>query len=153
MAQRFSKEQRWEFRYAVKQVDGTEKIKVCYPRTEEKKEENKQKCKELGFRIVSIKKLYPFNTYANQHNFELIKNICFCEMDDMRIGEVKYDEAEYDRLEEMKDKAERFFCLELPVAWLPWEDWKEAKELSELAILHRQNCCIENGRPDLVAYC
>ncbi len=147
------KEQKWEFKYAVPTEDGNETIKVCYPKSEEKRAENIQKCKDRNYRIVSIKKLYPFNTYKNQHNFKLIRNVCFNTMDDMDIGEIPYDEKEYDRLDEMKTKADEFFGLPLPVAWLPWEEWKEAKELSELAILHRQDACIRNGRPDLVAYC
>lgn len=144
------KEQRWEIRYVSKK-DG--KTKSCFPRSEEKKKEQLEVCKEHGIEVLSCKKLYPFNTYANQHNFELIYNICFCDMDDMLIGEKEYDEAEYERLEKMKDNAERFRALELPVAWLPWEDWQEARNLANMAILHRQDCCIANGRYDLVAYC
>ena len=71
----------------------------------------------------------------------------------MDSGEVEYDEAEYDRLEVLKEKSERFFCSMEPIAWLTWEDWKDAKELSEMAILHRQEACIEAGRYDLVQYC
>ena len=145
----YKKEQRWALRYVTKH--GTEK--VCYPRSEEKKNENLEICKRNGLKVISCKKLYPFNTYKNQHNFELINNICFNRMHDMDMGEIEYDAEEYDRLEVMKEKAEKFFCLPLPVAWITWEDWKEAKELSEMAIIHRQNCCIENGRPDLVMYC
>ena len=151
--EKFRKENRFEFRYEVPTKSGDWEQKVCYPKSVEKKEENIRKCKELGYKIISCKKLYPFNTYANQHNFELIRNICFNEMDDMTIGEKKFDQAEYDRLEKLKDKADRFFCLDLPTAWLPYEDWKDAKELATMAILHRQDACIANGRPDLVAYC
>ena len=149
----YTKEQRWEFRYAVPTAGGHESIKVCYPRSEEKKNENARLCKEHGYRVVSVKKLYPFNTEKNQHNFDLINNICSNRMYDMMSGEAKYDDAEYGRLEEMKQKAERLFCLPLPIAWIPWEDLKDARELSTMAILHRQDCCIEAGRPDLVAYC
>ena len=153
MYPKYKKEQKWEFKYAKPTTDGGEVVKTCYPKSEEKRDENKETCKALGYRIISIKKLYPFNTYANQHNFELIRNICFNDMDDMRIDEKEYDEAEYDRLEHLKDRADYYFCLPLPVAWLPWEEWSEAKELATMAILHRQDCCIENGRPDLVTYC
>ena len=72
---------------------------------------------------------------------------------DMDLGEVEYDSAEYEQLEDLKEKANKYFCLPFPVAWIPYEEWKEAKELSEMAIIHRQNACIENGRYDLVTYC
>ena len=147
------KEQRWEMRYVVVSALGQEIEKVCHPRSEEQKQKNIDTCKRVGYKIVSVEKMYPFNTYKNQHNFELIANICFNRMHDMEIGDVAYDNDEYIRLEDMKRKAEKFFCAELPIAWFTWDDWKEAKELSEMAILHRQDACIEAGRPDLVPYC
>lgn len=147
------KEQKWEFRYAVPTAGGSESEKVCFPKSKEACDANKAACKKYGYRFLSCKKLYPFSTEKNQHNFQLINDICFNAMYDMNGGAVEWNGAEYDRLEALKEKAERFFCLPLPVAWLPWEDWKEAKELSEMAILHRQNACIAAGRPDLVTYC
>lgn len=145
----YKKEPRYELRYVT--LDG--KAKVCYPRSEEKKNANLALCREKGIRVVSCKKLYPFSMEKNQHNFELIRNICFCAMHDMDSGEKRYDAAEYARLAELAEKAERFFCLPLPIAWIPWETYREAKELAQMAILHRQNACIEAGRPDLVTYC
>jgi hypothetical protein len=145
----FKKETRYELRYIA--ADGKEK--KCFPRSEEKKNENLAICKERGYRVVSCKKLYPFSMEKNQHNFELIRNICFNTMSDMDSGEIPYDAAEYARLSDLKDKAERCFGLPLPIAWLPWETYKEAKELAFMAILHRQEACIANGRPDLVTYC
>lgn len=147
------KEQRWEFRYVVVSAMGQEIEKVCYPKSEEQKNKNLETCKRVGYKVLSVKKMYPFNTMKNQHNFMLIANICSNRMHDMDFGDVEYDAAEYDRLDAMKEKAERLFCAELPVAWLTWDDWKDAKELSEMAILHRQDACIEAGRPDLVKYC
>lgn len=144
------KEQRWALTYVSKK-DG--QVKTCYPRSEEKKKEQIELCKKNGIEILSCKKLYPFNTYANQHNFELINNICFNTMYDMDSGEIEYNAEEYNRLEKARKRAEEFFCLPLPVAWISWEDWKDAKELSDMAIIHRQECCIANGRYDLVAYC
>lgn len=150
MTEFYSKEQRWALRYISKK-DGTEK--VCYPRSEEKKHEQLDICKQNGITVLSCKKLYPFSTEKNQHNFDLIHSICMNAMSDMEAGETEWNEAEYNRLETMKEKAEKFFCLPLPVAWLPWEELREAKELANLAILHRQEACIRNGRPDLVTYC
>lgn len=142
-------EERYAFRYLSK--DGREK--VCYPRSKEKRDENYAYCKAHGVTVVSCQKLYPFSTEKNQHNFGLIHDICFNTMYDMESGEVPMDKAEYERLSDLKDRAERFFCLPLPIAWLPWEEYRDAKEIAQMAILHRQNACIENGRPDLVAYC
>lgn len=145
----YAKETRYELRYVSK--SGQEK--VCYPRSEEKKNSNLALCKENGIRVISCKKLYPFSMEKNQHNFELIRNICLNAMFDMDSGEVPYDKAEYDRLSALSEQAERLWCLPLPIAWIPYETLREAKELAHMAILHRQNACIEAGRPDLVAYC
>ena len=68
----YKKEDKWEFCYAVPTADGNWNEKVIYNKTKEKVEENKQKCKELGYKVISVKKLYPFNTYKNQHNFDFI---------------------------------------------------------------------------------
>lgn len=149
----YKKEERYELRYAVPTSEGNWTEKVIYNHSKEKAYANKAKCKELGYKVISCKKLYPFSTMKNQHNFELIHNIVMCDLYDIWNGEKSVSDAEYARLEELKEKSEKFFCLPLPVAWLTWEDWKEAKELSETAIIHRQNACIENGRPDLVTYC
>ena len=143
------REQRFALTY--KMPNGT--VKTCYPRTEAKKAENLALCEKYGYKVVSCKKLYPFSTMKNQHNFELIRNICYNTMYDMNTGEIEMNEAEYDRLEAMMQQAEKFFCLELPVAWLPYEELRLAKELANLAIMHRQDACIANGRPDLVTYC
>lgn len=145
----YRKETRYELRYLA--ADGT--AKVCYPRSEEKRDANLALCKEKGIRVISCKKLYPFSMERNQHNFELIRNICLNTMSDMDSGEIPFDRAEYDRLSDLKEKADRFFCLPLPVAWIPWETYRDAKELATMAILHRQDACIAAGRPDLVTYC
>lgn len=149
----YRKEERWEQRYAVPTAGGNWSEKVVYPKSKEQKDNNAKKIRELGYKAISCKKLYPFSTVKNQHNFELICNICYNTMHDMDNGEAEYNEAEYNRLWEMKKKAERFFCLELPVAWLSYEDLKDAKELANMAIMHRQDACIEAGRPELVTYC
>lgn len=147
------KEERFEIRYAVPTAEGNWSEKVIYNTSKEKAGSNKARIKELGYKFISCKKLYPFSTMKNQHNFNLISDICHNRMHDMEMGEIEWNDSEYDRLENMKNRADEFFCLPLPIAWLPWEDWKDAKELSENAIVHRQNACIANGRPDLVKYC
>ena len=147
------KEERFEIRYAVQTANGNWSEKVIYNTSKEKADSNKARIKELGYKFISCKKLYPFSTMKNQHNFNLISDICHNRMHDMEMGEVEWNDSEYDRLENMKNRADEFFCLPLPIAWLPWEDWKDAKELSENAIVHRQNACIANGRLDLVKYC
>lgn len=146
----YKKEDRFEIRYISKKT-GKEKRCVCIGK--ENRDKNLGICRDNELKVLSVKKLYPFNTYKNQHNFELIRNICFNTRYDMDSGEIPMDKAEYERLGKLEEKADRFFCLELPLAWLPWEDWKEANELAQMAIMHRQNACIANGRPDLVTYC
>ena len=147
------KEQRWEMRYVVVSKDGQEIEKVCYPRSEEQKNENLATAKRVGYKVLSCKKMYPFNMEKNQHNIALIANICSNRMHDMEMGDIEYDNDEYARLEEMKHKADRLFCANLPIAWMTWEDWKDAKEFSELAINHRMDRCVEAGHADWVQYC
>lgn len=149
----YVKEQRWRIEYGVPTANGNESIKSIVVRSEDKKKQNLDLCKQYGYRVVSCKKLYPFSTEKNQHNFMLIANICSNRMYDMRMGNEKMNDAEYERLEDLKYRADEYFCLPLPVAWIPWEEWQDAKELAQMAVIHRQNVCVENGRPDLVKYC
>ena len=147
------KENLWEFKYGVPTAGGYESIKTLIVRSKEKIADLKQQCQELGYRIVSCKKLYPFSTNKNQHNFDLIQSICYCRMHELMNGEPEAYKGEFEKLEWAYRKAQEFFCLPLPVAWITWEDYKDAKELANMAILHRQDACIKNGRPDLVAHC
>lgn len=131
-----------EERYALTYISaktGTEK--VCYPRSKAKRDEQLAICKANGIKVVSCKKLYPFSTNRNQHNFALIANICFNTMYDMQHGEIKWDDAEYDRLAKTREKAEEYFCYELPVAWVPWETYCDMKEIAAAAICHRDAAC------------
>ena len=146
------REQKWELIYAVPIADG-ENVKRCYPNSAEKRAKNLEICKDRGYRVISCKKLYPFSTEKNQHNFMLIKNICFCRMNDMFSGELPYDKAEYERLEKLEEKAVELMELPLPVAWITWDKYEQAKEIATMAIEHRANVCIEHGRADLVQYC
>ena len=150
MCQNFKKEERWELRY-VSIKDG--QTKNCYPRSEQKKNEQLQVCKDKGIKVIHCKKLYPFSSEKNQHNFELIRNICINTMADMQNGDIAWDDKEFDRLSDLVDKANKYWSLPLPVAWMPYEDLKEAKELANMAIMHRQEACIAAGRFDLVTYC
>lgn len=145
----FQKEDR--YRMTVAMTDGT--IKTYYPTSKEQKNKNYNIFRLRRYKILECVKLYPFNTERNQHNFELIHNICFNDMHDMETGEKPWDEELYDILEKRKERAEYFFCLPLPLAWIPYTELEEAKEMATAAILHRQNACIEHGRPDLVQYC
>ena len=71
------------------------------------------------YSLVSCKKLYPFNMATNQHNFSLISDICHNRLHDMEMGEIPWDDEEYDRLQSTRDKADRFFCwMKLPVHWM-----------------------------------
>lgn len=148
----YKKEQRWEIRYEMLE-EGIVVEKFVRPRSEEAKDRNLKKIKELGYRLISCKKLYPFSTERNQHNFMLVANICRNTMSDMQTGEIQFDKAEYMRLSDLMDKADRYFCFDLPVAWVPWEDLKEMKEISAMAISHRMDACERAGRYDLLKYC
>ena len=143
------REERFELKW-VSSEDG--KIHSCVCLGKEQRDNRVANVKAAG-KYVSCKKLYPFSTNKNQHNFMLISNICSNRMYDMAIGDVEMDAAEYDRLDDLKDKADKYFCLPLPVAWLPYEEWAEAKELATMAISHRQEVCVQSGHPEWVSYC
>lgn len=126
--------------------------KSCLVDSVAKKDEYVAKLKANG-RFVSVVKLYPYSMEKNQHNFDLIANICSNRIHDMTIGELPYDEAECNRLTDLKEKAENLFCYGGGIAWLDYPTLVLARELANMAINHRANACIENGRPDLVRYC
>ena len=126
--------------------------KKYYPKSEEQMLKNKAYCEEQGYPCTT-KKLYPFNMMKNQHNFDLIANICFNEMADMESGEIEWDDKRYNELEERRIKAEEFFCMPLPIAWVDGKTYGEMKEMAAAAVHHRQETCIKNGRPDLVDLC
>lgn len=141
-----------ELRYRIDyKVNG--EIKSCYPKSEESKNKNLEICNSRGYEVIKVTKLYPFSTNKNQHNFMLIKNKCYNKMYDMDIGIIPYDKKEYNRLYELAEKADKFFCLELPIAWLDGNTYKEAKRISQMAIHFRMDTCIERGRYDLIQYC
>ena len=131
------REERYEFTYIT--VMGKQKTEVV--RSKARLENCKQTCAELGYKVVRTRKLYPFSTMKNQHNFALIANICYNTMHDMQDGEIPWNDAEYDKLAATREKAEEYFCYDLPVAWVPWETYKEMKELSVAAICHRDRAC------------
>lgn len=144
----YNNELRYKFEY---EVNG--EVKVCYPKSEEAKENNIKVCKEKGYKVINITKLYPFSTSKNQHNFMLIKNRCYNTMYDMDIGIIPYNKREYDKLYDLAEKADKFFCLELPVAWLDGKTFREAKRVANMAISYRIDTCIKNNRYDLIQYC
>lgn len=149
----YTKEEKYELRYEVPTANGNWSEKVAFGNSKEWLDRNKAKCKELGYRVVKASKLYPFNTWKNQHNFMLISNICRNTISDMEMGEKEWDDAEIERLEALREKADKLESLPLPLAWIPYEDWKDAKELSEMASLHRYNTCLEHGRYRDLQYC
>lgn len=140
-------EQRYKIEY---EVNGAKKTRTVY--TEEDKKEFLNKCKAMGYKATATK-LYPFSTNKNQHNFMLVINRCNNIMYDMDMGYIPYNKREYDRLYELVEKAEKLFCLELPVAWVDGKTYREAKTISQTAIEYRVNTCIERNRYDLIKYC
>lgn len=136
----YPKEDKWEFKY---EVGG--QTKFCYPRDKEQIEYCRRKCAELGGEVLSVKKVYPFSTEKNQHNFELIRNVCSNRMHDMDMGDIPYDEEAYDKMDDLKERAEQYMGLPLPVAWLPYEQLKEAKEIVAMAHEHRYSANLAAG--------
>ena len=147
------RERKYEMQYAVPQQDGSNLIKTIRFTGEAKKKQNLEACKRQGYHVMSVKTLYPFSTAKNQHNFDLIHSLCFNLMSEMERGEREMNIEQYEGLEEMIQLADKYMCLELPVAWLPWEDYSKAKELAMMAVSHREQRCIEAGRTDLLRYC
>ena len=144
----YKKEERFEMIYEAKG-----ERRSCYPRSLEQKDKNIEKCRELGYKVLSCKKLYPFNTAANQHNFMLVSNVAFNRIRDMENGEVQWNDAEIERLEDLKRKADECFEWPLPTAWRPWNEIQEAKQLVVLAVEHRVNANIAAGNTAWLQYC
>lgn len=129
------REERFELRYTVP-TNGRTEEKVIRVRGAEKLDELKAKCRRYGYKYTA-EKLYPFSMVKNQHNFDLIISISGNVMHDMETGAVPFDDAEYDRMADLREKANTFFGYELPIAWVPYAELKEMKALANLAELTR----------------
>jgi len=128
-----NREERYEFTY----INSEGKEKTEQARDKVRLNRCLDLCRDMGLKVVRTRKLYPFSTMKHQHDFDHINNICRNTMYDMEIEEIPWDSKEYARLEETAKKAEEFFCLPLPVVWVPWEKYKEMKELVVASINHR----------------
>jgi len=130
--------------------------KVYVVRSEEALKKFQSDCEFRGIdfkKEVKVTKLYPFSMERNQHNFMLVANVCANRIHDMEMGEIEWDEKEYDRLDGLKKEADEYFCLDIPIAWVDGKTYGRCRELANLAIEHRVNACVENGRIDLIQYC
>lgn len=127
------REERYDFTY----INSMGKEKTEQVRSKDRLNKCLQTCDELGYKVLCWRKLYPFSTMRHQHDFDHINNICANKMYDMESGIIPWDEAEYDRLAKTREKAQEFFCMPLPVAWVPWQTYSEMKELATASIVHR----------------
>lgn len=147
--QQFQREDRWGITYTL---NGTKKY--CVARGKEQKDKNLETIRSNSkYGLISCEKLYPFSMDKNQHNFDLIANVTFNRMYDMQEGKIEWNDKEYEELEELHDEAVKFFGYGAGIAWMPYKELVRAKEIAAGAILHREKCCIENGRLDLLQYC
>lgn len=145
----YRREEHWKFEYEVCIKDEWVR-KACYPTSKEGVERCKADCERKGFRFLKATKLYPFNMMKHNHNFFLIYNITANRMHDMEAGEIEWNEKEFDRLEKLHERASYFMGQMHEIEWLPYEEWAEANNLAQMAIDHRAEACIRNGRADLV---
>ena len=141
-------EQRYKIEYTYNGIN-----KTVIAKTTEEKERIHNICKKDGYNLNKTTKLYPFSTNKNQHNFMLVMNRCNNKMYDMDMGYIPYNKKEYDRLYELAQKAEKYYCLELPIAWVDGRTYGEANRIAHTAIEYRVNTCINNDRYDLLKYC
>lgn len=144
------RENRYRIDYIGKLTGG---LKSCFPRSEEKKDEQLALCQEKGIEVVRCVKLYPFNTEKHQHDFMLIANRCANQMYDMESGASEWNDKEYEQLSGTKELADELFSLELPIAWVDGKTLQKCKELSFAASSFRAERCVANGRYDLLEYC
>lgn len=84
---------------------------------------------ERGHMIMREDTLYPFPTEMYRHAFSHVSDMCYNRMHDMENGDRPFDKEKYDKLEKLKEDAERMLALPLPVAWL------ESKELDTAILL------------------
>lgn len=143
-----------ECRFVIEYISPiTGEITKCYPMSVDSKNKCLETNKRKGIETISVKRLYPFSTVKNQHNFDLIISMCYNMMCEMERGEREWDDDVYEALSEMRQDAQECFQLPLPVAWLPYEQLHKAKDLVMIATSRREAACIENGRLDLLKYC
>lgn len=140
------KVEKWGIWYSVPTAEGDWKEKYIRVTSKEKLNHNLDLIKKYGYRLDKYRKLYPFNMEKNQHNFELIHNIAMNELYDIWNGLKKVSDEEYARLEEAKEKSEKFFCAELPIAWIPWDEYEQMKEMATAAEIHRDAANARAGR-------
>lgn len=82
-------------------------------------------------------RIYPFSTCRNQRYFSDISVMCMMRMREMDGGKVPFDADEYARLKALRERANYFYGLELPTAWLTGPECGEAKGLVEMALRNR----------------
>lgn len=142
------RENRYELRYVSKR-DGKEK--KCYPIGAAAKDEQLNRCRERGIRVLSCRKMYPINMEKHAHDFELICNICRNAISDMEDGTTPWDGKEYDRLQHRAERAEYFYLsfgmFNSPISWFTGEEYAEAKEMYVSAQMHREDACRKAGIP------
>lgn len=149
----YKREQKWEQKYMVPTRESGWVERIVYPNTPEQRDRNAIRIRELGYRPVSCKKLYPFSMERNGHNIDLINTLCANRLHDWYMGDLEISGDEAEALEALKRETEAYLSGADQIVWVPWDTHKRLTELSAMAVEHRANACIEAGRPDLVKYC
>lgn len=138
--------EKWGIWYSVPTADGEWKEKYARCTSKDSLHKNLEAIKQRGFKLDKYRKLYPFNMEKNQHNFDLIHTMCMNELYDIWNGDKTVSDEEYNRLEEAKEKSEKFFCAELPIAWVPWDEYEQMREMATAAEIHRDAANARAGR-------
>ena len=104
-------------------------------------------------------KRYPFNYQKNAHSIEFRVDRLYCLMHDMEIGELPWNEGQYDRMNEERQQLQRLLLTmrdtrdSWSISWLTGKEIGLAKRTVLWASETRAQSCIERGRLDLLQYC
>ena len=103
-------------------------------------------------------KLYPFSAQKHAHSIEFRRNRIYNEMRDMEAGEIPWDEAKYDAMNELHEQltdllSEVMFSGDGRVAWLTGKQIGLAKETVAWASDSRAKSLIEAGKTEYLQYC
>ena len=108
---------------------------------------------------MNKQKLYPFNCEKHAHSIEFRMNRCYNTMYDMRSREIPWNDAKYDRLEELHDELQDLLEAMMMgrgyngICWLTGKQIGLAKETVAWASETRAANMIKNGKTRYLQYC
>lgn len=102
-------------------------------------------------------KRYPFSVQKHAHDIEFRMNRCFNILHDMQVGEIPWNDAEYERIDKLHDELQALLDSVMwngdgRVAWLTGKEISLAKETVIWASETRAATLIANGKTQYLQY-